>query len=187
MNLQIGAMILPVYQIVQEGNSVLREKAKPIVRINDAAIRLLNNLRDTLLDCGRGVGLAAPQIGISKRAFIIAIPDEDIYYEMVNPELIDMEGEEEAWEGCLSVPGIEGFVQRAVKLRVRYMDREGQTQEMEAEGYMARIIQHENDHLDGLLFKQRTTTYQAVSPDTGEEAEADTEDSEGSEGSEDGT
>ena len=164
-------MILPVYQIIQEGNSVLREKAKPIVRINDAAIRLLDNLRDTLLDSGRGVGLAAPQIGISKRAFIIAIPDEDIYYEMVNPELLDMEGVEEAWEGCLSVPGIEGLVQRAERLLVRYMDREGQTHELEAQGYIARIIQHENDHLDGLLFKQRTSTYQAVSPDEGDAEE----------------
>ena len=160
---------LGVYQIVQEGNAVLREKAKPITKINAAAARLLDNLRDTLIASGRGVGLAAPQIGISKRAFVIAIPDEEIYYEIINPELLDMEGSEEGWEGCLSVSGIEGFVPRAERLRMRYLDREGAEQEIFAEGYMARVIQHENDHLDGLLFKDRTMTFHALTPEEEDE------------------
>lgn len=151
---------MAVYQIVQEGDPVLREKAKPVMKINDAAIRLLDNLRDTLRDVPKGVGLAAPQIGISKRAFVVEITNEEIYsdqvfYEMINPELFDMEGKEEGWEGCLSVPGREGLVPRAGKLKVRYTDREGRACEMSAEGYLARVIQHENDHLDGLLFPDK--------------------------------
>ena len=166
---------MAVYQIVKEGNPVLRERAKPITRINDAAIRLLDNLRDTLRDTTKGVGLSAPQIGISKRAFVVELAESEIYLEMVNPELTDMEGSEEAWEGCLSVPGIEGLVPRAGKLRVKYTDRESRECELTAEGYLARIIQHENDHLDGLLFRDK-----AVSINT--EPEKDRED--GQEGGE---
>ena len=83
---------MAVYQIVHEGNPVLREKAKPIPNVNDAAIRLLDNLRDTLAETERGVGLAAPQIGVSKRAFIVKIEEDDVYYEMINPVYVRMQG-----------------------------------------------------------------------------------------------
>ena len=93
----MGEIALAVYQIVTEGNTVLREKAKPITKVNEAAIRLLDNLRDTLRASERGVGLAAPQIGIGKRAFVVELPEDQLYYEMINPLLSEMEGEEEAW------------------------------------------------------------------------------------------
>lgn len=150
---------MAVYQILKEGNPVLREKAKPITKVNDAAIRLLNNLRDTLRDTERGVGLAAPQIGISKRAFVVELKESEAYYEMLNPELVDLEGNEEGWEGCLSLPGLEGLVPRAEKLKVNYIDREGCRRELLAEGYLARVIQHENDHLEGILFRDRALEY----------------------------
>ncbi|MEL7623616.1 MAG: peptide deformylase [Clostridiales bacterium] len=159
---------MAVYQIIKDGDPVLREKAKPITAVNDAAVRLLNNLRDTLRETARGVGLAAPQIGISKRAFVIEIADEDIYYEMINPQIIKMEGREEGWEGCLSVPGVEGLVPRAEKLKVKYLNREGQECELLAEGYLARVIQHENDHLDGILFTDKTIAFNTDSEEEGE-------------------
>jgi peptide deformylase len=159
---------LAVYQIVKEGNPVLREKAKPVKAVNEAAVRLLNNLRDTLRQTARGVGLAAPQIGISKRAMVIEIPEEDIYYEMINPRILHMEGQEEGWEGCLSVPGVEGLVARAEKLQVNYLNREGEERQLKAEGYLARVVQHENDHLDGILFTDKTIELHSNSEEKGE-------------------
>jgi peptide deformylase len=152
---RIGEMDLSIYEIVKEGNPILREKAKPIPKVNDAIIRLLDNLKDTLHVTPRGVGLAAPQIGIGKRAFVIELAESEVYIEMINPQLSSLGGKEEGWEGCLSVPGVEGLVPRAERLTVKYMDREGNEQELEAEGYLARVIQHENDHLEGVLFRDR--------------------------------
>ena len=149
---------MSVYQILKEGNPVLREKAKHVTKVNNAVIRLLDNLRDTLRVTPRAVGLAAPQIGISKRAFVVELADNEIYLEMINPQLFDLEGKVEGWEGCLSIPGIEGLIPRAEKLTVKYMDREGQIQELDAEGYLARVIQHENDHLEGVLFRDKAVS-----------------------------
>ncbi len=144
---------MAVYQIIKEGDPVLREKAKPIKTVNAAALRLLDNLRDTLFETETGVGLAAPQIGVSKQAVVIAT--EDDYLEMINPQIIEKEGSEEGWEGCLSVPGVEGLVPRATKLVVRYYDREGRLCEAKAQDFLARVIQHEVDHLSGVLFTDR--------------------------------
>ena len=144
---------MAVYQIVKEGDPVLREKAKPINKVNDAAKRLLDNLRDTLFETDTGVGIAAPQIGVSKQAVVIAT--EEDYLEMINPQIIDQEGSEEGWEGCLSVPGVEGLVPRATRVTARYYDREGRLCEVEAQDFLARVIQHEVDHLSGVLFIDR--------------------------------
>ena len=144
---------MAVYQIVKEGDPVLREKAKPINKVNDAAKRLLDNLRDTLFETDTGVGIAAPQIGVSKQAVVIAT--EDDYLEMINPQIIDQEGSEEGWEGCLSVPGVEGLVPRATRITARYYDREGRLCEVKAQDFLARVIQHEVDHLSGVLFIDR--------------------------------
>lgn len=146
--------VLAVYQIVLEGNQVLREKSRPIPAINQAVIRLLDNLRDTLDSTETGVGLAAPQIGIPKQAFVIRT-EEDGYMEMINPSILRAEGQEEGWEGCLSIPDMECLVPRATKILVRYLDRAGQERELAAEGYLARVIQHESDHLAGVLCVDR--------------------------------
>ena len=162
-------MSLAVYQILNDDDRALREKAKAIPKINDAIFRLLDNLRDTLRETERGVGLAAPQIGVSKRAFIVDVPEEDIYFEMINPELSAMKGLEEAWEGCLSVNGVEGLIPRAQSVRVIYTDRENRRLELEADGYLARIIQHEYDHLEGLLFPDRALSVRDIVQKTEED------------------
>ena len=166
-------MALAVYQIIQEGNPVLKEKAKPVAKVNDAVARLLDHLRDTMRQTERGVGLGAPQIGIAKRVFVVEIEQEGIYYEMVNPELSVMEGREEGWEGCLSVPGLEGLVPRADRLKVKYLDRENRVCELLAEGYLARIIQHENDHLDGVLFHAKAVALKDSEAAGGEAQDAE--------------
>ena len=159
---------MSVYQIITEENAVLRLKANTVTKFNAGLIRLLDNLKDTLHETERGVGLAAPQIGVSKRVFVVELPEDEAYYEMVNPELMEMEGSQEGWEGCLSVPGLEGLVPRAEKLRVRYTDREGQNHELFAEGYLARIIQHEYDHLEGVLFRGRAVAFHTPGEDEGD-------------------
>ena len=164
---------MAIYQILDDANPVLREKAKPITAVNNAAIRLLNNLRDTLAVTKDGVGLAAPQIGISKRAFVIVVPllkkgakpgkkgKEDYEcaeYEMINPRIEERDGWVEDRERCLSIPGEEGVVPRSERLVVRYTDREGKENELVCEGYLARVVQHEYDHLDGVLFTDRAVS-----------------------------
>ncbi|NLW45272.1 MAG: peptide deformylase [Syntrophomonadaceae bacterium] len=143
---------MAVYKVVLMGDPVLREKAKPVKEINDSILRLLDNLRDTLHEY-EGIGLAAPQIGISKR--VIVVENDDEYYELINPEIIKEEGRDTAIEGCLSIPQLTGKVKRAARVTVKGLNREGEEVTIEAEGLLARAFQHEIDHLDGILFVDR--------------------------------
>jgi len=145
---------MAVYNIVTDDDPVLRKVAKPISEFNEVTDRLMNNLKDTLASTETGVGLAAPQIGISKRAIVVSY--EDVYIEMFNPEIVEFSKEtEEGWEGCLSVPGKEGLVPRYYSVKARYYDRFGNHLEVSADGFVARIIQHEIDHLNGILFTDK--------------------------------
>ena len=143
---------MAVYQVVTTPDPVLRQKAQTVEKITPGVLRVLDNMRDTLY-AADGVGLAAPQIGISKR--IIVIDPGDQYIEMINPEIIYREGEELGREGCLSVPGIVGWVNRSQKIRVKGLDRNGDILDIEAVDLMARVFQHEIDHLDGILFPDK--------------------------------
>ena len=143
---------MAVYKVVLMGDPVLREKAKPVKEINDSIIRLLDNMRDTLHEY-EGVGLAAPQIGISKRVIVVETDDE--YYELINPEIVKEEGRMMAIEGCLSIPQLTGKVKRAARVTVKGLNREGEEVTIEADGILARAFQHEIDHLDGILFVDR--------------------------------
>lgn len=140
-----------IRMIVKHPDNVLREKAVPVKNINDNLHRLLDDMAATMYDAD-GVGLAAPQIGISKRVAVIDVGDENGLIELVNPEIIAREGEELGPEGCLSIPGLIGDVRRAYKCKVRAQDRHGETFELEGEGLLSRAIQHEIDHLNGVLF-----------------------------------
>lgn len=153
---------MSVYQIVELGADVLREKAKEVKEITPSVIKLLDNLLDTMYDAGNGVGLAAPQIGISKRAIVIDVGDGPL--ELINPLILESRGEDKEAEGCLSIPGINGPVIRASWVKVQGLDRQGELQEIEAKGLLARALQHEIDHLDGILFIDRAEkTYRVKS------------------------
>lgn len=143
---------MAVYKILTEPDPVLRTKALPVRNINSGVLRLLENMRDTMY-AAEGVGLAAPQIGVSKR-IIIVDPGENCIV-LINPEIIRLEGEYGGSEGCLSVPGKVGWLNRAQKILVRAQNPLGENIEMEAASYLARIIQHEIDHLDGILFPDK--------------------------------
>lgn len=143
---------MAVYQVVTTPDPVLRQKAQAVDKITPGVLRVLDNMHDTLY-AAEGIGLAAPQIGISKR--IIVIDPGDQYIEMINPEIIYREGEILGREGCLSVPGMVGWLNRAQKISVKGLDRNGEKLEIEAVDILARVFQHEIDHLEGILFPDK--------------------------------
>ena len=136
-------------QIVKIGEPVLRKKSKVVKEINDKLIDLLDDMADTMYEAD-GVGLAAPQVGILKSVVVVDIGDGLI--ELINPEIIEAEGEYLDNEGCLSVPGESGDVLRPYRVKVRALNRFGETIEIEGEELLARAFCHEIDHLDGILY-----------------------------------
>lgn len=136
----------------------LRKASTPVDAVDDDLAALVERMR-VLMREDRGVGLAAPQVGINQRLFIInptGKPEDDRVY--INPELSDAEGEDEAEEGCLSLPKITVNVLRSRKLRMRAMNLQGEPFEEVADGYVARIWQHEMDHLDGVLILDKMSS-----------------------------
>ena len=134
--------------IIKEGDERLRKKSRPVTEFNERLWTLLDYMYETMK--GDGVGIAAPQVGILRRAVVIDVGEGR--HELVNPEIVEQEGDQYGGEGCLSVPGQYGMVHRPQKLRVRAQDRYGKPFELEAEGYLAVAVCHETDHLDGVLF-----------------------------------
>ncbi|MBO8136577.1 MAG: peptide deformylase [Desulfotomaculum sp.] len=143
---------MAVYEIVKNGDPVLRQKAKPVPEITPNIKKLLDNMRDTMY-ASRGVGLAAPQIGVSKRVIVVDVGDG--LYEIINPEIIESKGVETDIEGCLSIPGVVGEVPRAASVVVKGLNRDGKEVQISAKGFLARAFQHEIDHLEGILFIDR--------------------------------
>jgi peptide deformylase len=137
-------------QIRKIGDPVLRTKAKKIDEITEKINDLIDNMFETM-SSEDGIGLAAPQVGILKRIAVVDI-QEDNKIVLINPEIIEEEGKAVMEEGCLSIPGETGDVIRAEKIKVKTLDRDGNEIEFKAEGLEARAIQHEIDHLDGILF-----------------------------------
>ncbi|WP_424765859.1 peptide deformylase [Paenibacillus sp. sgz302251] len=137
--------------IVKDPDPVLREVAKEVTKFNPNLQKLLKDMAATMYDA-EGVGLAAPQIGISKRVIVVDVGDENGLIEMVNPVIVEQEGEQLGAEGCLSIPNLNGDVLRADRIVVNGQDSSGQPFTIEATGYLARAFQHEVDHLNGILF-----------------------------------
>lgn len=146
-------MTMGTRKILKKGDLSLKKKSRPVTEYNARLQILLNDMRETLAEAN-GVGLAAPQVGVLRRAVLVAdVSGEDpIYYELINPEIVEQEGEQIGPEGCLSLPNIWGIVTRPEKVKVKAFDRNGQPFELEAEGLLARACCHEIDHLNGILF-----------------------------------
>jgi peptide deformylase len=137
--------------IVKHPDPVLRERAQEVTKFNANLHRLLDDMADTMYDAD-GVGLAAPQIGILKRIFVVDADEEHGLIELINPEIVSKEGEQLGVEGCLSIPGLQGDVLRANKVVIKGFDRHGQPVQYEGTELLARAFQHELDHLNGVLF-----------------------------------
>ena len=141
---------MAIRKIVVQGDDVLTKVCRPVTKFDQKLRDLLDDLADTLVQAN-GAGLAAPQVGILRRAVVVS-DDEDKILELVNPEIVETSGEQYGPEGCLSVPGKFGMVRRPNVVRVRAQDRDGNWFEAEGEGLMARAFCHELEHLDGHLY-----------------------------------
>lgn len=145
---------MAILNIMTEGDEILRKKCKEVTEITPRILTLLDDMKDTLKKA-QGVGLAAPQVGILRRIFIIDIgieEDRNEFLEFINPVIVKTEGEQDGAEGCLSVPGKKGEVVRPMTVTVEALNRNGEKFSYTGTELMGRCICHENDHLDGILY-----------------------------------
>ena len=147
---------MSVMKIEMLGSDVLRRRAAEIDEVDDALRRVIRDMFETMYDA-EGVGLAGPQVGLSRRVIVVDVREEGtVPFALVNPRVVETSREaEKAEEGCLSIPGVSSVVERSARVTVEGLDERGEPLRMEAEGLLARCIQHEIDHLDGVLFIDR--------------------------------
>ncbi len=146
---------MAIRNILHDGDELLRKVSKPIKEITPRVLEQIADMGETLYAAGNGIGLAAPQVGLLKRMFVIDMQDEKGLQVFINPEIVETEGEQTAMEGCLSVPGTFGEVCRPAQIKVKATNEKGEDFELEAEGLFAVCICHENDHLNGVLFTEK--------------------------------
>ena len=141
-------------KILTDKDPALHKVCKPVTAFDEKLHKLLDDMQETLVDSG-GVGLAAPQVGILRRIFLVDVGlDGNEIIEFINPEILETDGEQEGPEGCLSVPGKYGLVKRPYWVKVRAQDRYGEWFEAEGEELIGRCFCHENDHLDGIVYTE---------------------------------
>ena len=176
---------MAIRKIVYIGDEVLRKKARKVREFDESLHALLDDMVETL-DHAAGVGLAAPQVGVSERVIVVRLNDDEeaygdeagVLYEVINPELVKTSREMvEDVEACLSIPGFFGEVERHVTVTVRGQDRHGNPIRIKPRDWLARVFQHEIDHLDGVLYIDRASEVWEAreAPEEGEEATVDAE------------
>ena len=141
---------MAVLPILKYPDPVLCRKAKRVSRIDESLNRLIDDMIETMYQAS-GAGLAAPQVGVSLKIAVIGLPDEDVIV-LVNPEVVKKSGERMVIEGCLSVPGYRGEIKRAEKVTVKALDRNGKAFRIKADDLLAEVLEHEIDHLNGILY-----------------------------------
>ena len=157
-----------------EGDPILRKKSRPIDEINDRIQVLLDDMVETMRDA-EGVGLAAPQVGVLRRAVVIDVGEGPI--KIINPEIIDEDGTKIDIEGCLSVPNKAGKVERPERVKIKYLNEDGEEVILEGEGLLAKAICHEIDHLDGILYTDKVIEYVDLTAEEDEETLEEEEES----------
>ena len=147
---------MAIRTILTQEDPVLNKVCHPVTRFDDRLADLLDDLRETLTDAN-GMGLAAPQVGILRRATVVVLdPETNEMVELVNPEILEERGEQDGWEGCLSLPGMWGKVKRPDWVKIRAQDRNGEWFEMEGTEMVARCFCHELEHLEGHMYDEHT-------------------------------
>ena len=149
---------MAIRSIVKHPSDVLEKSCEPVTNFDKNLAVLLDDMYETMIEAD-GVGIAAPQVGTAVRAAIVDFREGQDPIEMINPELVLYEGSDTDIEGCLSFPGVFGEVERYDHIKIKAQERDGSWYELEAEGYEARAILHEMDHLDGVLFTSKITKY----------------------------
>lgn len=170
MILECKGIVMAIRNIYLDGDPILRKKCRPVEKFDAKLHTLIDDMHDTL-DKADGVGLAAPQVGICRRIFIMHLTDEEgneQRVEAVNPEICDLKGNQHVLEGCLSIPDKWGYVDRPESLTLKAVDRNGEPFEMALSGLGAQCAAHERAHLDGELFTDIAT--EIVRPEDLEEA-----------------
>ena len=159
---------MAILKVARMGHPVLRERARPLDSaeiVTPRIQRLIDDMFETMHD-SQGIGLAGPQVHEGIRLFVAGVDDDESTMSpvvIINPEVSQVGSAVEAdWEGCLSIPDIRGRVSRAVDIRIRALDRHGKPISMTANGFPARVIQHETDHLNGVLFFDRMTSFESL-------------------------
>jgi len=143
---------MAILEILKFPDPRLRNHAKPVEKVDDAIRRLADDMLETMYEAP-GIGLAATQVGVARQLIVVDVSEErDQPLVLINPEVVTAEGEEEMEEGCLSVPGFYEKVKRAEKVKVRALNLEGESVELDLDGLLAVCVQHEIDHLHGKLF-----------------------------------
>ena len=156
---------MAVLEIKRAGDPVLKKISEPVKRIDKKVKRILKDMADTLYKSGNGIGLAAPQVGILQRIVVIDLQDGNGLLELIKPVITKKEGSKMVCEGCLSVPNFEGEVERAEYVECELTDPHGKKQFIAADGLMAVCLQHETDHLDGILFTDKAVTITLKAPE----------------------
>lgn len=156
-------------KILNMGDETLRKKARPIDELNRRMLTLLDDMAETMYE-ENGAGLAAPQVGVLRRAIVIDVGDDNGLIQLINPEIIAAEGEQECAEGCLSIPGRRGYVVRPERVTVRGITRAGKPVEIVGEGLLAIAFSHEIDHLDGVLYVDKMTREAGLEDEEEDEA-----------------
>ncbi|TDP57496.1 peptide deformylase [Aminicella lysinilytica] len=160
---------MAIRNIVRQGDPILRKHCREITDVNEHIRTTMEDMVDTMRS-EFGVGLAGPQVGVMRRMFV-AEPEPDRVYYMINPEIIEQSGSQVGEEGCLSIPGLIGQVERPMKIKIKALDLDGNMQEYDLEGFDARVMCHENDHLDGILYTDTATDVHDPMEDIQEEEE----------------
>ncbi len=145
---------MAILQIIDDTNETLRKKCREVSEITPRILTLLDDMADTLHKAN-GAGLAAPQVGVLRRVVLVETEPGQLY-ELINPKIVESEGEQCEVEGCLSLPGQWGYTKRPMKVTVEAQNRKGETVRYTGEGLLARAFCHELDHLDGVLFKDNS-------------------------------
>lgn len=161
---------MAILPIVMFPEKILKQKCNKVTSFDKNLAKLLNNMYETMMEAD-GVGLAAPQVDVKKQIAVVYVDEESGVIEMINPEILEAEGEQTGIEGCLSFPDVYGEVTRAYRIKIRAQDRHGKYYELEAEDFLARAIQHEIDHLHGILFTSKISRYITAEELEGYEAE----------------
>lgn len=151
-------------------DKILKQKCAKVTTFDKKLAKLLTNMYETMVEAD-GVGLAAPQVDVKKQVAVVEVDEEHGVIEMINPEILETAGEQTGVEGCLSFPDLYGEVTRPSRVKIRAQDRRGQYYELEAEDFLARAIQHEIDHLHGVLFTSKISRYVTIEELEGSEAQ----------------
>lgn len=154
---------MAVLPIIEFPDPVLRQRARKVRKIGDSIRMLAGDLVDTMRHAC-GVGLAANQIGVLKRVIVIQLPEDEEAQVYINPEIVQREGERRVEEGCLSIPGFKATITRSIWVKFRGLDMESKLIRLKAEGLLAQALEHEIDHLNGILYVDHLASHEELVP-----------------------